>query len=241
MASAVRSLFGAAGLLVALGKAVVLLLLLLLLPPHFDGRAQSEKAQAVDVIDGDTLIYGGDLYKLQGIDAPELGQTCLNAGVEWSCGLEAALALRKMVAISGDLKCRWVNREADPTDFAASCTIGTEDLGRRMLMSGYAVALEGVVPGYADAQNTAKTGKLGIWRGEFVSPSLWRQANEIDDPARAGDRCVIKGTVTDKGARIFHLPGDEGYEDMVLDPAKGERLFCSDDAARVAGWSRYPK
>ena len=241
MAGAVRSIFGSKGLLLALAKAFALFSLLLLLPPHWQGYAQSEKAPSVDVIDGDTLILDGNLYKLQGIDAPELGQTCLNAGVEWSCGLEAALALRKMVTISGDLACHWVNRETDPADFSASCTIGTEDLGRRMLLSGYAVALENVVPGYADAENTAKTGKLGVWRGEFVVPSLWRQANEIDDPTRAASLCVIKGMITESGAKIYRLPGDEGYDAVEIDPAKGERLFCSDDAARVAGWSRYPK
>ena len=42
------------------------------------------------VVDGDTLTIGATKVRLEGIDAPETDQTCLNAvGVRWTCGIDA--------------------------------------------------------------------------------------------------------------------------------------------------------
>ena len=42
------------------------------------------------IVDGDTLAIGSTKVRLQGIDAPETDQVCLNAnGVRWTCGIDA--------------------------------------------------------------------------------------------------------------------------------------------------------
>jgi endonuclease YncB( thermonuclease family) len=42
------------------------------------------------VVDGDTLVVGATKVRLEGIDAPETDQICLNAkGDHWTCGIEA--------------------------------------------------------------------------------------------------------------------------------------------------------
>ena len=53
-------------------------------------------AQAADltgvprIVDGDTLAIGAEKVRLQGIDAPETDQFCLDGnGVRWTCGIEA--------------------------------------------------------------------------------------------------------------------------------------------------------
>ena len=44
-------------------------------------------AQAIKIVDGDTLKIGDVTYRLNGIDAPEAGQKCLTEhGKPWSCG-----------------------------------------------------------------------------------------------------------------------------------------------------------
>ncbi len=54
---------------------------------------------------------------------------------------------------------------------------------------------------------------------------------------------TVKGIVTGKGERIYHVPGDPRYDQTEIDPAKGERWFGSEKEARAAGWrspSRRP-
>jgi endonuclease YncB( thermonuclease family) len=42
------------------------------------------------IVDGDTLAIGATKVRLEGIDAPETDQVCLNEnGIRWNCGIEA--------------------------------------------------------------------------------------------------------------------------------------------------------
>ena len=55
----------------------------------------------------------------------------------------------------------------------------------------------------------------------------------------AGAGCVIKGKISYSGGqRIYHVPGQHYYDQTVIDPAKGERWFCSEAEAQAAGWRR---
>ena len=51
-----------------------------------------------------------------------------------------------------------------------------------------------------------------------------------------GGECDIKGIINSSGDRICHLPGSPSYEATWIDPAKGERWFCSVAEAQAAGW-----
>jgi ABC-type sulfate transport system permease component len=50
--------------------------------------------------------------------------------------------------------------------------------------------------------------------------------------------CSIKGNINKKGQRIYHLPGQENYADIVITAEKGERYFCSEEEAVNAGWRK---
>ena len=52
----------------------------------------------------------------------------------------------------------------------------------------------------------------------------------------AGD-CRIKGNISRKGTRIYHVPGGHSYAKTRIDEANRERLFCSEAETR-AGWRR---
>ena len=50
--------------------------------------------------------------------------------------------------------------------------------------------------------------------------------------------CDIKGNVGASGDRIFHVPGQRYYSRTIVSTSKGERWFCSEQEARVAGWRK---
>jgi endonuclease YncB( thermonuclease family) len=192
---------------------------------------------AVSIIDGDTLQIGDRMVHLAGIDAPELGQRCMIEDKDWRCGLEAALALRKLAAF-GTVSC--VSEEEAPTVVGA-CQIDGKDLAEVMVGQGYAIALPGAVPNYQNTEATARDAKLGLWRGDFIPPSDWRQGARLPGETTDTIFCVVKGAIKEDDQRIFYIPSDEQYEEIKIDTDKGERMFCSDDEAILAGWSRFPR
>src|SRR5512132_1349135 len=56
---------------------------------------QADVAGPVTVIDGDTVVVAGERIRLEGIDAPELHQTCTAYGQQWACGLTSAEWLKE--------------------------------------------------------------------------------------------------------------------------------------------------
>ncbi len=58
------------------------------------------------------------------------------------------------------------------------------------------------------------------------------------DPATPPAGCLIKGNVSTRGERIYHPPGCRHYNATKINPARGERWFCSEAEAVAAGWRR---
>jgi len=50
--------------------------------------------------------------------------------------------------------------------------------------------------------------------------------------------CEIKGNVGASGERIFHVRGQRYYSRTIVSTSNGERWFCSEKEARVAGWRK---
>lgn len=172
-----RRLAQALGKLVALVLVVVAVILIeryctVEVPPFGPG------AKIVS-IDGDTLrAANGAEYRIFGVDAPELHQTCAEAnGKSWLCGRAAKAKLTTLIN-RGNVNC-----EARATDrfgrIVAVCSAeGVPDLGEALVRDGYAIDLGGAAGNpYREAQAEAEAGKRGIWRGTFERPSDWRQAN----------------------------------------------------------------
>ena len=57
--------------------------------------------------------------------------------------------------------------------------------------------------------------------------------------ALRGSDCNIKGNISiETGERIYHVPGQDYYEQTIIRPEFGERWFYSEAQAREAGWRR---
>jgi hypothetical protein len=50
--------------------------------------------------------------------------------------------------------------------------------------------------------------------------------------------CNIKGNINTNGERIYHIPGQKFYSATTIRWRYGERWFCSEEAARAAGWRK---
>jgi hypothetical protein len=56
---------------------------------------------------------------------------------------------------------------------------------------------------------------------------------------QAAPVCSIKGNVSQRtGERIYHVRGQRYYDKTIIDEGKGERWFCSEQAARAVGWRK---
>lgn len=67
-----------------------------------------------------------------------------------------------------------------------------------------------------------------------------RSPSAITPLAKPG--CSIKGNISiDTGNKVYHLPGMEDYESTVIDPASGERWFCTESEASANGWRKAPR
>lgn len=203
--------------------------LLVLLP----GPALAEVQGLATVVDGDTVVVGGERLHLDGIDAPEAEQQCEHYGMLWPCGAEARTVLQRIID-RRPLSCRKRDRDSEGAAIA-DCRIGVVGLSLEMLSTGMAVTLPGAGPSYTDAEAAARDAKRGLWAGRFVPPADWRRGVRLA-PLPAAQRCRIKGDIGPDGRRLYYPPNHPGYDQVKIDPSAGERWFCTEVEAMEAGW-----
>ena len=198
------------------------------------------------VIDGDTIEIHGQRIRLFGIDAPEHDQLCEAAGAQYRCGQQAALALADQIG-SQTVDC--APRDVDQYGrIVAVCSAGGEDLNAWMVRHGWALAYRHYSMAYVSDEDAARVAAVGIWRGTFDAPWDWRhgqrqgaaqvQSQGAASGSNTAGQCIIKGNISSKGERIYHVPGGEYYDATRIDTAKGERWFCTEAEAVAAGWRK---
>ncbi len=205
-----------------------------------DPAVPAELAGRAVVVDGDSLHVGGYAIRLHGIDAPEKRQSCRRPETgSWACG-RAATGFLESLADRGEARCE-VRGKDRYGRLLAVCSVGETDFGAALVEHGYAVAYRRYSEAYASQEDAARAQKVGIWAGPFVRPDRWRRGERLPGAAAetSGADCRIKGNVS-KSGRIYHLPGSADYARTRIDPARGERWFCTVAEAEAAGW-RAPR
>jgi len=181
------------------------------------------------VVDGDTIEMSGQTLRLIGIDAPELAQPCERDGKPWACGDWSRDALR--TRLSGrDLSCSGTDQDRYGR-WLVTCRLGGRDLGQVLVRDGVAFAYRRYSAIYVPDEAKAQQERRGLWEGSTETPEDFRRS---DSAVPQG--CALKGNVSASGTRIFHAPGQQDYAATRIDPAKGERWFCSAAEAKQAGW-----
>ncbi len=225
--------------------------------------ASADAASAV-VRDGDTIQLGDTVYHLDGIDAPEFDQLCINDQADpWSCGIDARDGLSKLI---GGRSVRCDDLGPDKGRGGRHLGVCTADgdkvsLNQQAARSGIAISVEPAIKVHVkDDAAAARDAANGIWKGCFAAPADFRigkkdgpllgascrsdrdseiRAVLFPDSPSAPPGCAIKGKLALRARvtgniGIYHLQGCPSYPGIT----EPERWFCSEDDARAAGFRR---
>ncbi len=130
----------------------------------------------------DTLTAAdGKRYRLDGIDAPESDQVCLDAGGgSYRCGEAASAALARFIA-GRPIQCTDAGADSKHTDSKVTdrrvgqCFVDGTDINHWLVENGWAINFEPYAKGrFKTDEEAAKAGRLGMWAGCFVSPQDFR-------------------------------------------------------------------
>lgn len=133
------------------------------LPPEGERLAGGAR-----IVDGDSLNLDGRSIRLEGIDAPELAQTCERAGGQGPCGREARRALIELIG-DDEVVCRLAGADKYRRTLAR-CTAGGRNLNAGMVRDGMAVSYGD----YRSEESEARGARRGLWAGAFERPADWR-------------------------------------------------------------------
>ncbi|WP_244474717.1 MULTISPECIES: thermonuclease family protein [unclassified Rhizobium] len=144
--------------------------------------AKLENAQAIRtrgpfvVVDGDTLTEEGRRLRINGIDAPELGQMCDRPSGSYDCGMAARAGLVLLLK-GAPVECSGQEDDEDRYGrLLVTCLKGAVDLGHEMVAAGLAVANGD----YHMAELRARKAGYGIWAGSFERPEDWRRLQRLE-------------------------------------------------------------
>src|SRR6201996_4326167 len=165
------------------------------------------------VRDANTLQLGDVTYRLDGIDAPELDQVCIDDHADpWSCGVDARDQLTRLI------KGRAVHCDDLGVDktfkrrHVGVCTAegDSASLNQQMIEQGFAISVDPSLKIHArDDAAAAKADKRGVWKGCFVAPQEFRAGKK--DGTLLGGSCRAD---RDKEIRGVLFP-----EDLAMPPS----------------------
>jgi len=129
-------------------------------------------ADEVIVKDGDSLEAGERRIRLDGIDAPEYPQVCLNdEGKEYPCGKEALQFLENLTK-GQDVDCKCLPHKDRYHREICECFVGDVSVNQAVVSAGWAVAYRDKT--YLAQEKEAKENKRGIWQGKYMRPAIYR-------------------------------------------------------------------
>jgi len=127
------------------------------------------------VIDGDTIHINNKKIRLHGIDAPEQKQACMFKKNEWKCGQDSTNFLLNLIN-DKSVHCKIVDIDKYKR-LVGVCFIDNTNINKLIVKSGWAIAYRYYSKDFIKEEEFAKNNKLGIWRGEFIEPYIFRKNN----------------------------------------------------------------
>jgi endonuclease YncB( thermonuclease family) len=146
-------------------KTVIAALALMLATPAFGQTAT----------DGDTIKLNGTKWRLWGIDAPELHQSCADS---WQAGVEAKRTLERLIA-AGPVQCEDRGRDRYSRSIGL-CRAGGRDLGADMVSAGMAWAFTRYSSDYIGQEKGAISARIGVHAHDCQKPWDWREVHRTN-------------------------------------------------------------
>ncbi len=221
-------------------------------------------AATMTVRDANSVQLGDAAYRLDGIDAPELDQMCIDDHADpWTCGLEARDQLTKLIG-GRAVRCDDMGPEKSfGRRHRAICTAEGDkvSLNEQLVRQGFALAREPALKAnLKQAANEAKDAARGIWKGCLAAPADFRIGKKdgaLLGAACRADRdreiravlfpeelamppgCSIKGKFAVRARvtgniGIYHFRGCPSYPAIT----KPDRWFCSEEDALAEGFRK---
>src|SRR5262249_8457090 len=154
-------------------------------------------------------VIGEVRVRLEGIDAPEAGQTCGRGhGDTWPCGLDATHALAALIG-GRPVECKPHGLDKYGRTLGV-CFLGQQDINAWMVREGHAWAFTKFARGDEKGGGGARARRIGIWQGEAVPAWEYRAGRWAGAEPQAPNGCAIKGNVTANG-KIYHMPWSPWY------------------------------
>jgi endonuclease YncB( thermonuclease family) len=226
--------------------------------------AGSSRAADAIVRDGDTIQLAGVTFRLDGVDAPEFDQTCIDDHAEpWTCGIEARDQLANLIGKRG-VHCDDLGPVKTYGKWHSGiCTVDgeTTSLNQALVRMGFALTSEPSAGGrFKEDEASAKDSLKGLWKGCFVAPQDFRHSNRSasllggscrsdkdrelreslfpDEPAMPPS-CSIKAKFAARArvtgnVGVYHLQACRSYAPVT----KPDRWFCSEEDAQAAGFRK---
>lgn len=217
---------------------------------------QGLKAKVISVTDGDTIkaeINGQvESVRFLLVDTPETNHPRLG---EQPFGQEAKAFTKQM------LEGKTVLLEKDVSDrdkygrLLYYLYVDGKSVQEELLQNGLARVAYVYAPNtkyvdqYYAIQKKAQELGVGIWsvenytqedgfheeviEGQQPEPDANKQSQSGALPA---GECKIKGNISSRGDKIYHMPGQQFYNVTEIDSSKGEQYFCTKEDAEQAGF-----
>ena len=132
----------------------------------------SGSAKAIDL----TIIQINDQrVMLFGVDSVMRKQGCTLDGKPWQCWPAAVHDLQNLLD-QGPVTCDVIGEPDVYGRLLGRCSVKGQSVNEQLVAQGFAVARVSETRDYAEAEAAAKEKKIGLWRGEFVPPNVFRRS-----------------------------------------------------------------
>ena len=133
------------------------------------------KSYEIKIVDGDTIHLNGEKIRFNGIDTPELKQTCNKDNEIILCGIEAKKLLINKI---GNNKVHCISNGTDQYKRTlAECFVNDISLSSYLVRKGYAFAYRKYSKKFVNDEEYARKNNFGMWSMNFEYPWDFRKKN----------------------------------------------------------------